>query len=142
MGTHNRVEVPPCLYDRQETNLLVVGEHFTYHWAIGHGYGFHAGYVRIPLGHPWYELAYDDIPAKVHGGLTYASKHDIPGWWIGFDCGHWRDAPDPRLPGDFVSSGMRGIVRTQDYVIMECRRLCEQAAIAGLEKQLEPAANG
>ncbi len=132
MGTHNRGEVPPCLYHHQETNLLEVGEHFTYHWAIGHNsLGFRTGYVRIPLGHPWYGLEYDAIPAEVHGGLTYADKHD--GWWIGFDCGHSGDAPDPKLPGFFIGGGMQGVVRTQDYVIMECRRLCEQAAIAGLE---------
>lgn len=48
------------------------------------------GYVRLPDGHPWLGLHYDNIPADVHGGLTYAE-----GNWIGFDTGHafdyWRD---------------------------------------------------
>jgi hypothetical protein len=71
------------------------------------------GYVGVPEGHRAYERGYDDVPAVVHGGLTYANfcQEGCPPeygichlpqegrpdkvWWLGFDCGHWMDY----LPG-------------------------------------------
>lgn len=55
------------------------------------------GYVRLPPTHPMYEKHYDDIPAEVHGGLTFCDiescvEKDGKGWWIGFDCAHSGDA--------------------------------------------------
>lgn len=46
------------------------------------------GYVRLSTGHLWFGLFYDDIPAEVHGGLTYGCDED---GWIGFDTGHFND---------------------------------------------------
>lgn len=142
MDTYDRTEVPPCLYRRQDI-VLATGEHVGHDWAVAYNnLGFRVGYVRLPSGHPWSGLYYDDIPAKVHGGLTYGDRHDnFPGTWIGFDCGHAGDAPDPMLPCD-TPLRLPGVIRSQDYVVMECRRLCEQAAIAALKKQLESSTHG
>lgn len=70
--------------------------------------GFRNGYVRLPEGHPWIGLDIWDEPpvVVVHGGLTFSGLYpaeqldpptDIPEgpWWIGFDCGHAFDNPEP-----------------------------------------------
>lgn len=58
--------------------------------------GWGNGYIGLPPEHPWYGKPYDDIPADVHGGLTYSRnykpKEEPDGyWWIGFDTGHLDD---------------------------------------------------
>jgi hypothetical protein len=121
-----------------------VGE---YEWMVIHNtYGYRCGYVRIPIGHPWYQLDYNDVhedsDVHIHGGLTFAEpdqscgKGEDNGWWLGFDCAHGGDAPDPKLFSEVDSLyaaflpdwGMHGTVRTQKYVEEQCRSLCEQAA--------------
>jgi hypothetical protein len=69
------------------------------------------GYVGVPPGHPWHGKGYDDVPADVHGGLTYADKCQgsichvpQPGepddvWWLGFDCVHSGDIAPGRHGG-------------------------------------------
>lgn len=45
------------------------------------------GYALLPDGHPWRGIANEsDIPADVHGGLTYSRNG-----WIGFDFLHYGD---------------------------------------------------
>lgn len=61
------------------------------------------GYVRVPPGHAWHGLIYDEIEVDVHGGLTFAeiepcTHEDGTGYWIGFDCAHFGDSHFP--PGD------------------------------------------
>lgn len=126
--------------------VLSKGEHLGLQWVTTHNtMGYRCGYVRLPQGHPWYGLGYDDVPADCHGGITFAEADvpcDAPGpdvdWWIGFDCAHAFDAPDPGLP---VTIGVpitplypEGVIRSQEYVEDHCRSLCEQAvaAAAGL----------
>lgn len=49
------------------------------------------GYARLPQGHPWAGLTYDEghlQAVPVHGGLTYGT--DEYGW-VGFDTGHLGD---------------------------------------------------
>ena len=122
--------------------MLGTGEHCGLQWAIVHNnMGFRCGYVRVPEGHPLHGVSYDDGPddvISVHGGLTF-SEPDMDcgngkdgGWWFGFDCGHFNDAPDPGLahphmPDDIIDSWY-GVVRTQEYVEAECRSLAEQLA--------------
>ncbi len=129
-------------------DVLAKGEHAGYQWQVIHNRsGYRCGYVRVPAGHPWHGKDDSEIDADVHGGLTFA-EGDEPcpldgpddGYWVGFDCAHSEDAPDPSLPSPKVavniarifleglSSG--GTVRTQEYVEAECRSLCEQAATA------------
>ena len=66
------------------------------------------GYVELLPGHPWLELDYMDIPADVHGGITYKE-----GALIGFDTAHAGDD-----------------VWTQEEVLTEARHLADQAANA------------
>ncbi len=144
------------------TRLLAKGEHKEFQWEVTHnGYGIRCGYVRVPKGHSWWGKNYNEIETECHGGLTFAEK-DEPcaqgneaddGWWVGFDCGHGFDLPDPTLQRGYIDpltsaflnfndsfvEPMLGItckdttpqVRTQEYVENECRSLCEQAAKAG-----------
>ena len=59
------------------------------------GYGEGNGYVAVFEGHPWYGIGYDDIPADVHGGLSYARAAELfgqPAWMVGFDTGHLGDS--------------------------------------------------
>src|SRR3990167_2484412 len=121
-------------------HVLSSGEHEGFEFVTVHnGMGFRCGYVRVPLGHPWHGRSYDEIEPypQVHGGLTF-SKADKPcggdrpdnGWWLGFDCAHGGDLPDPALPTDCdigMPSFGRGVVRTQEYVEAGCRSLCQQA---------------
>jgi len=70
--------------------------------------GFRCGYVRLPKGHPWYGMRMFDIPAKVHGGITFADFCSCGpldgGFWIGFDCAHVFDSSTL----DDVSEELRG----------------------------------
>jgi len=129
--------------------LLARGEHLGYEWEVtSNKMGFRCGYVRIPRGHPWHGMDYDNVGAEVHGGLTYAEADCNCGkggaddaWWLGFDCAHCGDAPDPALPGyvrGWPSSG--GTIRTTEYVTAECISLIEQAkdADSGFRVVLAP----
>jgi len=118
--------------------LLAAAKCKGFDWVVLHnGMGFRCGYVRLLPGHPWYGKHYDEIDAKVHGGLTYAASDDEGSWWVGFDCGHYGDARDLGLP---MPAGIKKIlpltpldgqvIRTQEYVEQQCRLLCEQAAMA------------
>lgn len=121
--------------------VLATGKHAGYEWQVIHNsMGFRCGYIKVELGHPWHGKPYDDIDASVHGGLTFGSM-DTPcdkkgpdnGYWVGFDCAHSGDAPDPKLPAGSsfgFLGGSSGSIKTQRYVEAECRRLCEQAQAA------------
>lgn len=141
-------------------NVLSRGKHLEYEWmTIHNGMGYRCGYIRLPLGHPWHSMNFADIPASVHGGLSFA-EHDVPcdapgpdtDWWIGFDCGHAFDLPDPDLhAGAYMTYARMSPlyhkyeVRSQQYVEDECLKLCEQAAAAmqqHLDSDLSPAARG
>lgn len=141
---------PSCQLER--------GEHCGFQWIVVHnGSGYRCGYIRLPQGHPWHGKGYDDIHAVVHGGLTYAAADepcgdptelDAPSWWVGFDCAHCSDAPDPSLPippqlltiyQRFASSTWETSdaphgrkIRTTEYVAEQCQRLCEQAQALAL----------
>ena len=88
----------------------------------------------------------ETIDAEVHGGITF-SESDVQcdgegkddGYWVGFDCNHSYDSPDPELrdladkegePTYWMGDPREGAVRSQEYVENECKKLCEQAAIA------------
>ncbi len=122
--------------------LLEKGIHLGYEWEVtSNRMGYRCGYVRIPAGHPWHGKDYDSVDPHpdVHGGLTFAEPDTDCGkggednaWWLGFDCAHGGDAPDPSLPGYDPRThnllGERGAVRSASYVAAECRGLAEQAA--------------
>lgn len=132
--------------------LLARGTHRGYEWEIIHNdFGQRCGYVRIPAGHPWHGKGYEEEDdygefAIVHGGITFAEPDVDCGrggaddaWWLGFDCGHYYDAPDPALPGserllrdggDAYFLAVGAVVRTDEYVQAECERLIDEAVAA------------
>ena len=81
-----------------------------------------------------------------HGGISFAdggenSDYPIESdlWWFGFDCGHYGDAKELKLAyenfpdyRDVIKIAMEtkiyseGIIRTEDYVAAECKKLAEQ----------------
>lgn len=132
-------------------DVLAKGVHEGFEWNVVHnGMGYRCGYVKVPQGHPWHGKPYDDIEARVHGGLTFAepdiSCEKCPsdgGFWIGFDCAHAGDARDWDLPmkakevllaieGKYPRC-MEDQICTQAYVESECHSLCEQAQLAAQE---------
>lgn len=140
--------------------VLAKGEHKGHEWVVVSNHmGIRCGYVRVGPGHPLYGKGYDEVydcgfdGGNVHGGLTF-SEADVScgkggaddGWWFGFDCGHYQDAPDPELVDRFADpvtaaylksfplSG-EGVVRTQEYVEDECRKLAESFLLYAAEKQ-------
>lgn len=92
------------------------------------------GYVKLPEGHPWSnkDLFPDDwdIPADVHGGITY---HE--GQWIGFDTNHYNDVWLELLDNDFSRNMKRNCthVWTPEELLAEVDALALQAVKAGKE---------
>lgn len=94
------------------------------------------GYVGVPPMHPYHMVPYDDVPANVHGGLTFASlcghREDpsqgvchIPEpeesddvWWLGFDCAHYNDySPGfPNFSGEVRRAPYRDLVYVEEQV--------------------------
>lgn len=88
------------------------------------------GYVELPDGHPWCELAPWNVPATVHGGVSFAGRlRSRDGYWIGFDCAHAGDAM-PTIDGRMIG----GLVWSVDEVAEEVERLAEQAREAGVSE--------
>jgi hypothetical protein len=69
------------------------------------------------------ELPSLDIVFDVHGSLTFAGTSPLAPagleewWWLGFDCAH---------AGDKTMFSLGGVLRSQEFVEQECRRLIEQ----------------
>lgn len=115
--------------------------------------GHRNGYVLVPEGHPWHGTEPDGV--DVHGGLTFAERRTpadwertldaeagdgIPGgWWIGFDCMHFRDARGSSLMNPthrafyerFPDPALGGHLWTADEVVSETERLADQVIAAG-----------
>ena len=82
----------------------------------------------------------DDIPRPdfifdVHGSLTYSGfgsgnypiNSDL--WWLGFDCAHSGDAPDPNWSESIYPlnwGALGGTVRSLRFVMDECVSLAKQ----------------
>jgi hypothetical protein len=62
-----------------------------------HKLGHNCGYLRLPVSHLFYKKAHDDIPVRVHGGLTFSQLDENDNWVIGFDTAHDGDLV-PLLP--------------------------------------------
>jgi hypothetical protein len=136
-------------------HVLAKGEHLGYEWNVVHNHrAIRCGYVRVPAGHPWHGRSYHELDVECHGGLTFGELDlpcEAPGdddaYWVGFDCGHCWDLPDPALPVApeyaaarayvermsglrFFDHGPHSRVCSQEYVEAECLSICEQAAAA------------
>ena len=109
---------------------LEAGEHHGIQWAVAAApiYGAINGYVRIPKGHPWSGLDYDDVEPRpdVHGGLTYGKDG-----WFGFDTLHagdlWLGGGQYHLCDD-VEATCNCKIWNLDMVVDEAKRLAEQVA--------------
>lgn len=105
--------------------------------AIWQRMGHWCGYVRVPQGHPWHGMDYDEpvvYGLDVHGGVTFAGRmkgHD--GWWVGFDCGHFDDYVYPKRGGNtgYVLALTPRADRGKDFIVSECVRLAGQLKAAG-----------
>lgn len=118
---------------------------------VRNGRGALCGYVGVPAGHPWHGKDYDDVPADVHGGLTYADQcqegdpeHGIchvpesgrpdDVWWLGFDCAHLGDEV-PEMESVRREAGVSRLSRGEVYrdvthVRGQCEALARQAIAA------------
>lgn len=125
-------------------DVLNSGVHNGFEWTVVKNcLGYRCGYIRLPKGHPWHGKHYHDIDnAECHGGLTFSEpdkpcgKGEDDAWWIGFDCAHAWDLPDPELYShDYAYMALPAkfdaysVVRDQNYVESECKSLCDQAAV-------------
>lgn len=111
--------------------------------------GVWCGYVRIPSGHPWWELNYKEIECDCHGGLTYGGRDDTEGYWIGIDCNHRMDINPLNLVmckelakhstegqqisvaldllRNFGNRGNKPAYRNMQYCIEQCKQIVAQA---------------
>lgn len=84
-----------------DTKVVRSGTYRNYDWKILSIRGSHpCCYIRIPEGHPFFDMPYDDIESycygigvdlNAHGGLTYADDLDDDSYWIGWDYAHADD---------------------------------------------------
>jgi len=101
--------------------------------AIMRGPGSLCGYVRVPEGHPYDGLEYDDLRVEVHGGLTFRWKAKEGGMWFGFDCAHAGDwtgyysdkEGDSKKPYGYEHPGQ---IWTAEDVAAETEKLAKQLA--------------
>lgn len=61
-------------------------------------------YLSIPVGHPYYNKDYSDIPVFVHGGLTFKGEI-FDKQCIGWDYGHNGDRFDSPIFGTILLKG-------------------------------------
>lgn len=89
------------------------------------GTGHLCGYVSLPDDHIWRGCSEYQVPAAVHGGITFGpSPREGKGVWIGFDCAHFGDRM-PTVPLD-----RSGVYRDVAYVKEQCESLAEQVRAA------------
>jgi len=87
-----------------------------------------------------------DLYFDVHGSLTYSGDgkkgYPIkePVWWFGFDCAHAGDNKDPEIlerfhkEDRFPSFDPEGAVRSESYVVAQCKKLAKQLTEYALVK--------
>lgn len=107
------------------------------------------GYIEIPKDSKYFNVAYDDIPIDVHGGLTYGrdylsevSKQEDGTYWIGWDYAHYMDCNDYESALEYykddekaveqilrmkeIMSYSEGWSYSQTSVECDCERVVEQ----------------
>ena len=90
-------------------------------------------YIKLPKGHKYENIDYDNIPLSVHGGLTYGESYlivavvggkqikDETGYWIGWDYAHYGDYLGYDSPPYF---GTR--IYATEELEMDCRNAIDQ----------------
>jgi hypothetical protein len=110
-----------------------------------HDLGYYTGYIQVPKSNPIYGMNYMNIQEEYeiscHGGITFGELIDdtgseLPeGYWIGFDCLHAGDAPEPKLAEIYFNKHIdedlliiykRGKFRDFSYVTSELESLAKQ----------------
>ena len=111
-------------------------KHYEYCVVVS-GIGHRCGYVKTEEYDIAYEKHYDDLHDSItcHGGLTYSSNTTFDGsegYWIGFDCAHLGDSPDPelmdeenKLYSDYFNVLKRGTIRSKDFCVDWCKSMIE-----------------
>jgi hypothetical protein len=130
------MEVVTCIFSGEPN--FYRSYHLGYKIAIVRGpLGCLCGYVKIPQGHPFYRKNYWDkiMPhIRVHGSITYGSigcptgkGYAMRGFWIGFDCGHYRDyVPAYDLYSSSKTLNQGNIYRDFEYVLNEVHSMVKQ----------------
>lgn len=86
--------------------------------------GTRCGYIQC---HPVDKFDINEC-FDIHGGITREGPlNGFEGYWIGFDCAHYGDAPDwrftkPNAFYEFESDGSEMIIWTREMVENECKR--------------------
>ena len=128
--------------------LEQTGTYRDFKWCVlFQSFGYRTAYVLVPTWHKVFEVDYNDIDIKCHGGLTYSSHKlldkDFFGWWIGFDCAHAGDAMDVETQRKYFSNDKQdpylsmlsymaddyssyGSVKNLDFCISECKNIIDQ----------------
>jgi hypothetical protein len=128
------------------TDIQSIGRYLGYAWLVTHYQdGFRAGFLRVIEGHPWFGLTefHDDCFKAVHRGIDWYAidKHldedQAEGWWLGFICGHYGDAPDLDLAKQYgidtdPLAKIEGEVRSQNYVELNLIILAQEAFAAAM----------
>ncbi|MDE6833340.1 MAG: hypothetical protein K2J39_03695 [Ruminococcus sp.] len=116
--------------NKSVAELLDSGTYKDYEYAIVSRGFSPCAYVKLPEGHTYYGLDYDDIPVECHGGLTYSDYYidGMPsgsGWWIGWDYGHCCD-----YSGFMINENWHDISRykkwTTTEILEEVKRVIDQ----------------
>ncbi len=99
--------------------------------------GHRCGYVKTEECDIAYKKHYDDLHSNItcHGGLTYSDNTNFggsEGHWIGFDCAHAGDSPDPELltednkpSSDYLSAFRGGTVRSKYFCVKWCKSIIQ-----------------
>lgn len=119
-------------------------------FVMMHPMGHRCGYVNVPEEHPLYGCDYNDPHQdlngerpvevfEVYGGLTFSRslvRNAEEGWYFGFDCAHYGDAPDYEAYKKYMGEHFNqktwddlygdGAHRTLDFCIEECEKLAQQ----------------
>lgn len=106
------------------------------HPTLGHL----CGYIDVPNDHPWAKCKQYDVPAKVHGGITFGphAKVDESCFRIGFDCAHYLDYSPGMLRYKQYGLGTKigkETYKNMEFVMRECEKLAAQAKEATKEPQ-------
>lgn len=109
-------------------------------FPIGCDCGYANGYVAVPPEHPYHGKNYDDVPAEIHGDLTFdASAKEINN----AISGNWRNlefiGEEKELPDDYWVFGF-DTLHCYDNITNWPRERCVEETLR-LKEQLEELAN-
>lgn len=107
--------------NRIKSKILAKGNFFGYDfYVISYGV-YPCCYVRIPVGHKYYDVHYDDIPFYCHGGLTFSQRDYFDlgdeDYFIGWDYAHAWDYSGYDMKFGFGSNNHK---YTTKELVLDC----------------------